>query len=245
MRSFSDEEVIRLWEHGQQHDTVNRALWILVTAFPKRSRDELAEFPIGRRDKLLLRLREQMLGRSVQSYAECPQCNAQLTFSLDTAELRRRSRNQHSSKRPQELDENGYCVQFRLPNSFDLSAAVRCRESQAARAVLIERCVLRANDSTASVAVRALPEPVIERIAARISECDPLADTVVGLSCPACRWEWDILFDIGSLLWAEIAARAKRHLQDVHVLAGTYGWRENDILGMSPARRQFYLEMAG
>jgi len=34
-------------------------------------------------------------------------------------------------------------------------------------------------------------------------------------------------------------------LSDVHTLARAYGWRERDILTLSPTRRQFYLNMVG
>ena len=42
-----------------------------------------------------------------------------------------------------------------------------------------------------------------------------------------------------------IAGRALRLLGHVHALARAYGWREADILAMSPARRQVYLDLAG
>jgi hypothetical protein len=32
-------------------------------------------------------------------------------------------------------------------------------------------------------------------------------------------------------------------LRDVHALATAYGWREADIVAMSPWRRQVYLDM--
>jgi hypothetical protein len=51
------------------------------------------------------------------------------------------------------------------------------------------------------------------------------------------------MFDIGAFLWEEIAAQARRLLREVHTLARAYGWREADILVMSAARRQAYLEM--
>ena len=34
-----------------------------------------------------------------------------------------------------------------------------------------------------------------------------------------------------------------RFLRDVHTLASTYGWREADILALSPWRRQYYLAL--
>ncbi len=38
-------------------------------------------------------------------------------------------------------------------------------------------------------------------------------------------------------------ARAKRLLSEVHALASAYGWSEREILGLSVARREFYLGM--
>jgi hypothetical protein len=45
--------------------------------------------------------------------------------------------------------------------------------------------------------------------------------------------------------WSEINAWAYRLLGEVHSLASAYGWREEDILAMSPWRRHVYLEMVG
>jgi hypothetical protein len=38
---------------------------------------------------------------------------------------------------------------------------------------------------------------------------------------------------------------ARRLLYDVHALASAYGWSEDEVLAVSPARRRCYLEMAG
>jgi hypothetical protein len=32
-------------------------------------------------------------------------------------------------------------------------------------------------------------------------------------------------------------------VREVHLLASAYGWRESDILAMTPWRRQLYLEL--
>jgi hypothetical protein len=49
--------------------------------------------------------------------------------------------------------------------------------------------------------------------------------------------------DIITFFWMEIKTRARRLLTEVHLLARTYGWSENDILTMSPRRRTMYLQM--
>ena len=54
---------------------------------------------------------------------------------------------------------------------------------------------------------------------------------------------WRAVFDIVTFFWSEIEAWACRILREVHILASAYGWCERDILALTSARRQFYLEM--
>ena len=88
-----------------------------------------------------------------------------------------------------------------------------------------------------------MPETAIAALAEYMTQYDPQADVQLNLSCPACSQSWAVMFDVVSFFWSEICVQAKRLLREVHTLARAYGWREVDILGMSTARRQFYLEM--
>jgi hypothetical protein len=54
-----------------------------------------------------------------------------------------------------------------------------------------------------------------------------------------------VLFDAGSFFWSELGAWARRLLHEIHSLARAYGWSESEILTLSPARRQAYLELIG
>ena len=91
------------------------------------------------------------------------------------------------------------------------------------------------------VAAAALPYAQV--LAARMGEADGGADGEVELSCPACQHGWSAELDIAAFFWTEIAAQAQRLLREVDALARVYGWREADILAMSAARRQAYLEL--
>jgi len=90
-----------------------------------------------------------------------------------------------------------------------------------------------------------LPRAVVERLAERLAACDPWAESMLDLICPACRHQWTVLLDVAVFLWTAIRARAQRLLRDVHTLATAYGWREADILAMSSRRREAYLELVG
>jgi hypothetical protein len=144
---------------------------------------------------------------------------------------------------PQELVWEDFNIQFRIPDSTDLAAIVGCKDVPTARRLLARRCVLKASRKGKSIPPSKLTSKIIGCMAARMAECDPQAEVLLDLVCPACRHSWQLMLDIATYLWAEINAYAVRLLQEVHSLAGAYGWDEGRILGMSSQRRQWYLAM--
>ncbi|NEO74213.1 MAG: hypothetical protein F6K52_33320 [Moorea sp. SIO3H5] len=90
-----------------------------------------------------------------------------------------------------------------------------------------------------------LPEDVIEKMVEAIAAADPQIEILLDLDCPACSHHWQVMLDIVWFIWKEISAKAQRILQEVHLLARFYGWREADILSMSTLRRQYYLSLVG
>jgi hypothetical protein len=155
------------------------------------------------------------------------------------------------------LIDAGWRVEYRLPTGADLAEIAAGNEPEAARKDLLQRCVLSAGtDSDGSGLeleggdgdagtpdLEQLPASLLERIVEAMSEADPQADVELLLSCPECGHRWPAAFDIVSYLVAEIEAWARRLLADVATLARGYGWREADILAMTPARRRAYLEL--
>ena len=103
----------------------------------------------------------------------------------------------------------------------------------------------RSNSGQEPTALEDLPESVLDQAASLIAERDPQADLAIELRCPSCAEVWRMPFDIASFFLEEIGSEAQRLLLEVATLARAYGWREADILAMSPARRQLYLHMAG
>jgi len=93
------------------------------------------------------------------------------------------------------------------------------------------------------IAASELPPSVVTETASRMAHADPQADVQLDLRCPACGTAWQAAFDMPAYFWSEIDAWAQCTLGEVHVLARTYGWRESDILALSPGRRRLYLEL--
>ena len=83
---------------------------------------------------------------------------------------------------------------------------------------------------------------MLDALTEAMAEADPQSHLELALSCPSCQLDWQSVFDIASYLWSEIETWALRILSEVHILASAYGWRETEILALSPLRRQLYLE---
>ena len=242
MRALSASELLVAWERGLKQRPVERALTLLAATDSECPRDALAKLCIGRRDDRLLSLREQMFGAELNSLADCPGCGERLELTLTAADLRASS----SVPAPEELSLNvdDWQVEFRLPNSDDLLQIADVKDATAGRGLLLRKCILSAARNQKAQAVDGLPEKVVTAVIQRMADSDPQGNVQLALSCPVCACEWRTSFDIVSFLWSEINAWAHRMLREVHTLARAYGWREADILALSPWRRQVYLEMA-
>lgn len=216
---------------------------LLAAACPDISVDTLAQLSLGQRDIRLLSLRESLFGPQIASLTECPACGEQLELTFNAADIR--ATTQVNSTDSYALREDEWQVHFRLPNSLDMLAIANEQEPEAIRHALYERCILHAEQNGVAVSADRLPEQAVNALAAHMAQVDPQAHVQLALTCPACAHQWQADFDIVRFLWSELDAWAIRTLRAVHSLASAYGWREADILAMSPWRRQLYLELVG
>jgi hypothetical protein len=243
MRTLSASELLDAWERGRSEGPVGRALSLLAAACPETSREELASLSIGRRDADLLLLREQAFGSEMTGVAVCPRCGEQLELSFSVAQIRLQS--VARTGQAFALTVDGYHLQVRPPNSQDLAAICEQSDADLRRRLLLERCLTAAYREAKPVGPDELPANVFDAVEEGIAQADPQADIRLAIACPACDHRWQGVFDILAFFWSEVDAWAVRILHEVHILASAYGWREHDILALSPRRRQFYLEMTG
>jgi hypothetical protein len=242
MRALSGDDFLRLWEVGAAQHPLDRALTILAAAEPDRTRRELARLPSGRRDERLLDLYERTFGSRVAGQGRCPKCEGRVEFSLEARNLLALSAGD-AGEAPLVAANEGFTVMYRLPDSFDLAAIAQLADVGEARQRLLERCILQATRDGVEVALEQAPDGVMAHVAEQMAARDPLAEIELALACPACGHQWQLIFDIASFLWLKIEMQARRLLREVHTLARAYGWREADILALSPGRRQAYLDM--
>ena len=222
---------------------VGRALALLTSACPDSSADELANLSIGYRDADLLTLREETFGSEMAGVAACPQCHEQLELSFTVTQIRLKSAAQTGQAFALTVD--GYDLQVRPPNSLDLEAIGHQTDASLRRNLLLQRCLIAAYHAAKPVSAGELPASIFPAVEEGMAQADPQADIRLAISCPSCDHQWHGDFDILSFFWSEIEAWAARILHEVHILASAYGWREYDILALSPSRRQIYLELAG
>ncbi|MGI8554206.1 MAG: phage baseplate protein [Dehalococcoidia bacterium] len=243
MASLTAADLLNAWELGLEQPDIWQPLALLHAALPEFSSEALARLSVGRRDAYLLTLREWIFGPRLTGIARCPACDQDLELAFDSADIR--ATPQAEPLETLSLTIDGYELQVRLPNSLDAAAVAGSADLTGARRLLLDRCLTATKVQGEAVSPDELPSAVLELVVARMSEADPQADVQLALCCPDCGHAWQTIFDIGSFLWSEVNAWAQRILHEVHILASAYGWREAEILGLSPWRRQSYLEAVG
>ena len=241
MRPLSVPELLAAWEQGLGQSPPERALTLLAAA-TGRATDALARLSLGQRDAHLLTLRELTFGPQLVSLATCPACGERMELTFDVADLRAAPETELAADLTLSLADHD--VRFRLPDSLDQMALAGCQDVPAARRLLLQRCLLPTAHGAAESADRLSPD-VWELIAQQMERTDPQANIQLNMNCQNCAQQWQEAFDIGAFFWAELDAWARRTLLDVHLLARAYGWPEHDILKLSEARRQLYLDMIG
>jgi hypothetical protein len=244
MRGPTTAKLLEVWENGLRQTPSDRALGLLAAVYPEQPAETLARLGIGERDARLLRARELFFGPSIACTTRCPRCAERLEWESDVATLCI-----HDGESPTDeftVEAEDCHLKFRLPNSLDL-ASLNGKKDKGCdrRKQLLEYCLLEASTSEGeSLRFAQLPDAALQAMVQAMERADPQANLLIGLTCPACGHCWEGLFDIVSFLWAELNNWAERMLRAVHLLARVYGWREADILAMSPTRRRIYLEMA-
>jgi hypothetical protein len=232
----TQSDLLGMWERGEGQPVWQRALVLLGNA------DEANTLPIGRRDALLLVLRERLFGNTFTGVTSCPSCAEEIELTFDSSEVRRDAAEPPASFL---LSTHGYELGLRLPRTSDVACLADAPDLAAARATLFARCMISATYDGRPVDVMALPGEVLDAAAAAMAKLDPQADVTLDMTCPSCAHAWLEPFDVVTFLWTELAATARRALRDVHRLASAYGWSEREILALSPPRRNAYLEMVG
>jgi Zn-finger nucleic acid-binding protein len=233
--------LLSCWESASRMREPWATLGLLEPLAEESEFASLASLSVGERDARLLALRRRLFGEPVEALAVCPQCGStvELNFQVSNMEVKPPANAQLW------VEHRGWRVDFRLPDSRDLAAVAACTSVEEARRRLIERCVVNVSRRSKPYPADDAPQHLIQLMEERMSEADPQADIRLKMTCPGCGGAWTAGLEIDAFVAKEVAAGARRLLQEVHRLARAYGWSEGEILGMAVSRRQAYLELVG
>jgi len=238
MRALSNSDVLQLWESGGRLHPLDQALLALGAALPETPHEDLADWPLGRRNTALAELRRSCFGGTLQGWVSCPQCGERLEFEMDSENLINHALDRDQAGERIAIEPvaiNGRT--FRLPTSRDLARLAGESDPHAAALRLVESCRVDGAETPG------WSELDLDEVGEQLAMADPVAETRLALECAECGNRWDEPLDIASYLWTEIEACARRLVAEVHTLASAYCWTEEKILSMSETRRALYLEM--
>lgn len=242
MPGLTAAATLDLWERADHLPPVERAIALAGAVEPRDDVAAIARLPLGRRDERLLRLRAQLTGAPLDATAACPACGERVQFAADVESIFAMvAADPDTQPVPIELD--GYRLSWRPPDSDDMAAAAAAATAEEAERILLDRCVEAASGPDGHVAPADLPGVVRAALSRAMAALDPLAELVIGLTCPACQGAFDADLDVAGFVWIELNAHARRVLRDVAALARAFGWTEGQVLALSERRRADYLAL--
>lgn len=197
---------------------------------------------IGAQRLRLIEQLQQRLGAYLPLRSRCPACGEQASFTVDLQALVETLAPAAEATAEQCLAHEGWQLRFRLPVPDELEADDPDVECFVRR--LLERCVLGAVEQGEPRALQDVPMTLLDALSRRMDALDPAAQIGFDLDCPACATRWSAPFDPAAALWSLLQGDAERLLLDIDTLAQRYGWSEDQVLALTPTRRQAYLQLA-
>lgn len=237
MLPLSGERLLAACEQAHGEPAVLRAITLLAAALPEYAREQLLQWPIAQRNRLLLQLHRISFGLSLEGYAACTQCGTGMELHLAVADVLEDIDENRLPARLEWLDAD-QPRSMRQATSADLLAAAQMPSDAMAEERLLLRC-LGMDESSAPT----LPPDAMQAARMRFEQLHAASQLHCVMHCPECDHEATWELDPAHFVWREAQHAAGRLLNDIHVLALNYGWSEADIAAMNPRRRETYLEL--
>ena len=211
------------------------------------SPETVLQLTIGDREALLLQIRRLTFGDRLEAVVACPSadCGERMDLELSVGDLLVEPSLGEDDWRQGAVARAGsrYTVRYRAPTGADQRDAARlATDLPAAAALVLERCLGGVVDDRGEP-VAEVPAAVAEALPELMASCDPQAEILLSLACPACATRFRVLFDAGEYLARELEAQREGLYREVHQLALHYHWSEAEILAMPTGKRRRYLEL--
>ncbi len=184
--------------------------------------ERLEDASVAEWERWLLDTRRTAIGGKIEAVAACPHCATKVRFAFGIDEL----------PLPEKAPETALTVR----DLADLERSALTGE--AALAFL----GARAEGIEEAVALRRLSSEARDCMLAALEAGSAGLGLDLAAECAACGGEIVLPFDVAAFLDDELRARARRLLDDIHVIASAYHWSEDAILALPRQRRLAYLE---
>jgi hypothetical protein len=236
----SPATLLEAWDAARATPDLARGA-VVLAATTDRDADELVDLPISELATLALRIQRDAYGDVLDVLMRCEGCDELLDVPLSLSDLLERGSPSAPLSLPRSVEHSvaGHVVEVRTPTTRDLMDASSADDPAALvldRCVVVDRGALATQDLSDTLV--ASVEDILEQMAA------PALSTLVA-PCPECGERATGVLDPGELLWQAVDTRAPALLAEVAYLAAAFGWSQDAILALSPARRAAYLELAG
>ena len=240
---LSPKTYLAIWEAGHGLSSVDQLYLLLQAIYPEAAVEQFEQLTVGQCNaRLLALMRDIEQNESISLEQPCPACNQLMAVDLTYEELLERHKDEvvegvYQSK--------GYHILYRHARLGDMAQAAVARTPEAAKRQMVQSCleIFKDEKPVAVAEVAEVAENVITQVAEHIEQQDPLALIEIGLQCADCAHEWTRLFVPYKVLWSKVDQMAKHLLREIAKLTRNYGWTEEYILGMSAAKRAFYVEL--
>jgi len=228
--SERENRILSLWERAVGRSRWDRDDALLADAGRPRG--------LGDRNRALLAIHAALFGRDWQLGSDCPDCGTECEFAVDAVALADALTVATPDADSSSVECQGRAISLRAPTLDDLQAAAAHGDVASGVRTLLARCILTPVD------LAQMGEEDVAKLELGIEKLDRAAIVTFALTCPDCGHEWTSPLDVGNALWAELVRAAELSFLDIDALARTYGWTEEQIIGLSPVRRAAYLQLA-
>lgn len=198
--------------------------------------DRVRDLSVGDRQYLMRRLAVHIDDRVTWLTATCGECGEPFDVSLRYAELPVKPA---SNEFPETIVESSLGrLHVRVPTGADQEIIAEIADDREAMWVLLSR-LLSHEDSRLTVDPQQLGEEEITAIEAVVENMSPEIATHLTTNCPHCDKANHVPMSPYTILEHSLSDVYR----DVHILATTYHWSEDEILALPRSRRHIYLSM--
>jgi hypothetical protein len=191
---------------------------------------------VGDRQFLMARLAAHIEDQDIWLTGECHSCKELFDAPLRYSGLPVKPA---GPEFPETTVETGLgCLRVRVPTGADQEAVAAAADETAALNLLLQR-LLSTVDPSGAIDIERLSAGDIAAVEARLEAMAPEIAARLQTRCPSCGAENQLQISPYTFLQRPVGDI----YGEIHRLASTYHWSENDILALPRARRRIYLQL--